>query len=109
MPEEAGGSGGSLADAAAVLRAAGHRAAAVPLAETGWLAGRLLAEAGLSVPAGVLTAASGEVEADGETLRGTLRRVPGPAPRTGSSSWRTASSRSSIRRTRRSPRGERRG
>ncbi|MFF4239528.1 acyl-CoA dehydrogenase family protein [Actinomadura geliboluensis] len=75
VPEEAGGSGGGLADAAAVLRAAGYHAAAVPLAETGWLAGRLLAEAGLPVPAGVLTAASGAV-ADGGTLSGTLRRVP---------------------------------
>ncbi|QKW35349.1 acyl-CoA dehydrogenase [Actinomadura sp. NAK00032] len=69
VPEEAGGSGGTLADAATVLRAAGYHAAPVPLAETGWLAGRLLAEAGLPVPAGILTAASG-------TLSGTLRRVP---------------------------------
>jgi acyl-CoA dehydrogenase len=82
VPEEAGGSGGDLAGAAAVLRAAGYHAAAVPLAETGWLAGRLLAEAGLPVPAGVLTAgvltaASGAVSTgDGGTLSGTLRRVP---------------------------------
>ncbi|MEU5989344.1 acyl-CoA dehydrogenase family protein [Spirillospora sp. NPDC047418] len=76
VPEEAGGSGGTPADAAAVLRAAGHHGAAVPLAETGWLAGRLLAEAGLPVPRGALTAASGEVEAAGRTLSGTLRRVP---------------------------------
>lgn len=76
VPEEAGGSGGTPADAAAVLRAAGHHAAAVPLAETAWLAGRLLAEAGLPVPAGALTAASGDVETDGRTLSGTLRRVP---------------------------------
>ncbi|MFA1542248.1 acyl-CoA dehydrogenase family protein [Actinomadura monticuli] len=76
VPEEAGGSGGSLADAAVVLRAAGRRAVSVPLAETGWLAGRLLAEAGLPVPSGVLTAASGEAGIDGRTVRGTLRRVP---------------------------------
>ncbi len=76
VPEEAGGSGGTLADAAAVLRAAGRGGAAVPLAETGWLAGRLLAEAGLPVPPGALTAASGDVETDGRTLTGTLRRVP---------------------------------
>lgn len=77
VPEEAGGSGGTLADAAVVLRAAGRRAVSVPLAETGWLAGRLLAEAGLPVPSGVLTAASGEVEiGEGRTVTGTLRRVP---------------------------------
>ncbi|MFA1548087.1 acyl-CoA dehydrogenase family protein [Actinomadura chokoriensis] len=77
VSEEAGGSGGSPADAAVVLRAAGRHAVSVPLAETGWLAGRLLAGAGLPVPPGVLTAASGEVEVgDGRTLSGTLRRVP---------------------------------
>ncbi|WP_024935559.1 MULTISPECIES: acyl-CoA dehydrogenase family protein [Actinomadura] len=85
VPEEAGGSGGTLADAAAVLRAAGYHAAAVPLAET-LVAGRLLAGAGLPVPHGPLTAMSGEVEAasdgdvDGDrggwTLTGTFRRVP---------------------------------
>ncbi|TDD64058.1 acyl-CoA dehydrogenase [Actinomadura darangshiensis] len=79
VPEEAGGSGGDPADAAAVLRAAGYHAAAVPLAET-LLAGGLLAGAGLRVPQGVLTAVSGEVEAvedrGGWTLTGTFRRVP---------------------------------
>ncbi|MEO3823657.1 acyl-CoA dehydrogenase family protein [Actinomadura sp. B10D3] len=79
VPEEAGGSGGTLADAAAVLRAAGYHAAAVPLAET-LVAGRLLAGAGLPVPHGALTALSGEVEAvedrEGWTLTGTFRRVP---------------------------------
>ncbi|WP_433478478.1 acyl-CoA dehydrogenase family protein [Spirillospora sp. CA-142024] len=80
VPEEAGGSGGDLADAAVVLRAAGYHAASVPLAETGALAGRLLAGAGLPVPPGVLTAMSGEAEAvedaGGWTLNGTFRRVP---------------------------------
>jgi acyl-CoA dehydrogenase len=84
VPEEAGGSGGSLADAAAVLRAAGYHAAAVPVAET-MVAGRLLADAGLPVPSGVLTAMSGEApsgeagaaeDAGGWTLNGTFRRVP---------------------------------
>ncbi|MBW8481053.1 acyl-CoA dehydrogenase family protein [Actinomadura parmotrematis] len=60
VPEDAGGSGGTLEDAAAVLRTAGYRAAAVPLAETGWLAGRLLAEAGLPLPDGPLTAAAAD-------------------------------------------------
>ncbi|MES9540253.1 acyl-CoA dehydrogenase family protein [Actinomadura sp. NPDC000600] len=79
VPEEAGGSGGDLADAAAVLRASGYHAASVPLAET-LLAGRLLADAGLRVTPGVMTAVSGEVEAveagGGLTLSGTFRRVP---------------------------------
>jgi acyl-CoA dehydrogenase len=87
ISERFGGTGGDLADAAAVLRAVGHHAAAVPLAET-WLAGRLLSAAGLPVPPGPLTAAGtvtggphpGEVRAerDGAGLRltGRLRRVP---------------------------------
>ncbi|MES9605543.1 acyl-CoA dehydrogenase family protein [Actinomadura sp. NPDC000929] len=79
VPEEAGGSGGDLADAAAVLRAAGYHAAAVPLAET-LLAGRLLADAGLRAAPGALTAMTGEVEAvegrDGPVLSGTFHRVP---------------------------------
>ncbi|MFB4307688.1 acyl-CoA dehydrogenase family protein [Actinomadura sp. GTD37] len=75
--EEAGGSGGTSADAAAVLRASGYHAVSVPLAETGGLAGRLLADAGLPVPSGVLTAAAGDVRiGGGRTLTGTLRRVP---------------------------------
>ncbi|MEU9842229.1 acyl-CoA dehydrogenase family protein [Actinomadura sp. NPDC048032] len=79
VPEEAGGSGGDLADAAAVLRAAGYHAASVPLAET-LLAGRLLADAGLRAAPGALTAVSGEVEVvegrDGPVLSGTFQRVP---------------------------------
>ncbi|WP_141577003.1 acyl-CoA dehydrogenase family protein [Actinomadura sp. WMMA1423] len=79
VPEEAGGSGGGLPDAAAVLRAAGYRAASVPLAET-LLAGGLLADAGLRAAPGALTAVSGEVEAvaarGGLTLSGTFLRVP---------------------------------
>ncbi|WP_024933982.1 acyl-CoA dehydrogenase family protein [Actinomadura welshii] len=87
IPERSGGAGGGLADAAAVLRAAGYHAAAVPLAET-WLAGRLLSAAGLPVPPGPLTAAGsvrggpwpGEVRAErdgaGWRLSGRLSRVP---------------------------------
>jgi acyl-CoA dehydrogenase len=79
VPEQAGGSGGTLADAAAVLRAAGYHAAAVPVAET-LVAGRLLAAAGLPVPRGPLTVLSGGAEAapegEGTTLTGTFRRVP---------------------------------
>jgi acyl-CoA dehydrogenase len=56
VPESAGGAGGTWLDAHVVIRAAGHHAAPVPLAETvvaGWLLGR----AGLEVPFGPLTLA----------------------------------------------------
>ena len=56
VPEAAGGSGGSLAQAAVVLTAAGEYAARVPLAETALLGGWLLADAGLEIPAGPLVA-----------------------------------------------------
>jgi acyl-CoA dehydrogenase len=79
LPEEAGGSGGSLADAAVVLRAAGVYSAQVPLAEAlagGWL----LACAGLPLPEGILTLGLGALSAhrnDGQWhVTGTLPRVP---------------------------------
>lgn len=49
VPPSSGGAGGSVRDAAAVLRLVGRRAAPVPVAEAG-LAGWLLASAGLDVP-----------------------------------------------------------
>jgi acyl-CoA dehydrogenase len=49
-----GGSGGTLFDAAAILRAAGAHAAAVPLGETALVGGWALARAGLALPAGPL-------------------------------------------------------
>jgi acyl-CoA dehydrogenase len=52
VPEEAGGSGGTVADAVAVLAAVGRHAAPVPLAETGMVGGWLLARASLGVPDG---------------------------------------------------------
>lgn len=52
VPEEAGGSGGTVADAVAVLTAVGRHAAPVPVAETGLLGGWLLATAGLALPDG---------------------------------------------------------
>jgi acyl-CoA dehydrogenase len=55
--EELGGSGGTLDDAATILRAAGRYAVPLPLAETGLLAGWLLERAGLHVPTGPLTVA----------------------------------------------------
>src|SRR6516225_5785633 len=52
VPEAAGGVGGTLSDAVAVLQIAGRYAAPIPLAETGVLAGWLLAECGLPVGTG---------------------------------------------------------
>jgi acyl-CoA dehydrogenase len=52
VPAAAGGSDGTLADAMAVIRSAGRHAAPVPLAETGVLAGWLLAAGGFAVGAG---------------------------------------------------------
>ena len=92
VPEAAGGSGGSLEQAAVVLISAGEHAARVPVAETALLGGWLLAEAGLPVPAGPLVAVhappahpapgagtaggvSIERAADGWAVRGRLPRV----------------------------------
>ena len=49
-PRPQGGSGGTLYDLAAILRAVGRFAAPVPIAETGMVGGWLLAEAGLALP-----------------------------------------------------------
>lgn len=57
IDEARGGSGGTLADAGALVRAVGAHAASVPLAETAMLGGWLLAEAGLSLPDGPVSAA----------------------------------------------------
>ncbi len=84
LPESAGGSGGSLLDAAEVLRIAGAHAAPIPLAETAMLGGWLLTEAGLTLPEGPISVAPGldadtvSVESTGDgglTLDGTLHRV----------------------------------
>jgi acyl-CoA dehydrogenase len=78
VPEEAGGGGATLADALAVAGQAARHAAPLPLPETGILAGRLLADAGLEVPPGPLAAAWDEtlsIASDG-TLTGTAVAVP---------------------------------
>ena len=62
VPEEAGGSGGDLGDACALLQVAGRFAAPVPLAETGVLAGWALGRAGLPLPAGPATVGVGARE-----------------------------------------------
>jgi len=76
VPEEVGGEGGTLADALAVLRVAGRRALPLPLAETGVLAGWLLAASSLRVARVPATVASGADLAwrDG-TVRGAAHRV----------------------------------
>ncbi|MFC5235321.1 acyl-CoA dehydrogenase family protein [Pseudonocardia zijingensis] len=76
LPEQAGGSGAGLEDAAVVLAAAGAHAARVPLVETDLLGGWLLHAAGVPLPDGPLTAVAGELAVDGTTVRGELRRVP---------------------------------
>ncbi len=81
LPESAGGSGGTLRQAAEVVRVAGARSARLPLAETALVASWLLHAAGLDVPAGPLTAAlDGAVTAvpvdGGWRLAGSARRVP---------------------------------
>lgn len=55
IDEAAGGSGGSLHDLSAILRAVGRHAAPVPLAETALLGGWCLASAGIPLPPGPLT------------------------------------------------------
>ena len=80
VPDDRGGSGASIADGFAVLGAVGRCALAAPLAET-LLAGWLLSRAGISAPAGAMTAAPARphdriaLGTDG-TLKGSARNVP---------------------------------
>ena len=80
VPESAGGAGGSVSDAVAVLGVAGRYAAPIPLAETGLLAGWLLASGGLAVGEGPNTVVPGRPEDDLRLTRGrltgTAHRVP---------------------------------
>ena len=80
VPESAGGSGGSLADAVEVLRIAGRHAVPLPLAETGVLGGWLLAGAGLDIPDHAVSVVPGlprdDVRLDRGALTGTAHRVP---------------------------------
>jgi acyl-CoA dehydrogenase len=76
VPESAGGEGGSLTDALAVLRVAGRFGLPVPIAETGVLAGWLLASAGLQAERLPTTVADATgLDWDGTTLTGTVRNV----------------------------------
>ena len=82
-PEAAGGAGGTIGDAMAVLRQAGHQAVPLPLAET-FLAAWALAGSGHALPAGPLTVAPVRPDdrptltraGDGWVLSGHARRVP---------------------------------
>jgi acyl-CoA dehydrogenase len=78
VPEEIGGSGGSMVEAAVVLRLAGEYSAPVPIAEGGVLAGCLLAAAGLPLPDGVVTVGVGDVSA---VRTGQSWRITGMLPR----------------------------
>jgi acyl-CoA dehydrogenase len=69
VAESAGGSGGTLQDAAAIAKAAGRHAAPVPLTETSLIAGWICEQAGLGLPEGPLAVAWVD---DG----GRARRVP---------------------------------
>jgi len=80
VPESAGGSGGDLSDAYALVAAAGRHAVPLPLAETAMLGGWLADRAGLTLPTGPLSVAVPRaddwLQLDGSTLAGRLTRVP---------------------------------
>ncbi|MDX6343995.1 MAG: acyl-CoA dehydrogenase [Trebonia sp.] len=77
VPEEAGGEGGDLADALAVVRLAGYHGLPLPLAETGVLAGWLLATSGLQASRVPTTVAVGpDLMWSTGTVRGSARLVP---------------------------------
>ncbi|MET4296254.1 acyl-CoA dehydrogenase [Bradyrhizobium sp. LB8.2] len=80
VSEQHGGSGASLIDGFAVLRAAGRSALAAPLAET-MLAGWLLSQGGIVAPEGMMTVVPGgsreliALAVEGR-LTGHARRIP---------------------------------
>jgi acyl-CoA dehydrogenase len=80
VSEEAGGEGGTLSDALALLRLVGRHAAPVPFAEHGLLAGWLLERAGLRLETTVSTTAPGSaqdtVQLEGSRLTGSVHEVP---------------------------------
>jgi alkylation response protein AidB-like acyl-CoA dehydrogenase len=77
VDEEVGGSGGTVRDAATVLRLAGGHATPLPLAETALLGGWLLQHVGHKLPDGPITIALQHdlLLCDG-VLTGSVRRVP---------------------------------
>ncbi|TDF80742.1 acyl-CoA dehydrogenase [Pseudomonas sp. H9] len=81
VPEQAGGSGASLRDASAILRAIGYWQAPLPLGET-LLATALLTRAGLDIPEGSVSLIQagrlGDVQLDlqGLSVNGRAEQVP---------------------------------
>ncbi|MGW6158671.1 acyl-CoA dehydrogenase family protein [Streptomyces sp. NPDC055144] len=83
VPEEFGGSGGTLADALEIVRAVAYAGVSTPLIEGPIQAGWLLAQAGIDFPWGsgeLAVAGSGSVQLDdaGATLTGTLDEIRWP-------------------------------
>ncbi|QFU92523.1 acyl-CoA dehydrogenase family protein [Amycolatopsis sp. YIM 10] len=74
VPEEIGGSGGGIRDLAVVVDAVAFHAARVPVAESAFLAGWLLAQAGLTLPDGVVVASADEA---GVAWSGGVARLSG--------------------------------
>lgn len=79
IPEERGGSGGSLQDLLAVLMSVGQHAVPLPLAETS-LAAWLLSGSGQDVPAGMMTVVTpgprDTLSLSADRISGTARHVP---------------------------------
>ncbi|MFV0533611.1 MAG: acyl-CoA dehydrogenase family protein [Cumulibacter sp.] len=77
VDEEAGGSGGTILDALAILHAAGEFAAPLPIAET-MLAAAILADAGAEIPDGALAVVppTAELTLSGDAVSGEAKRVP---------------------------------
>jgi acyl-CoA dehydrogenase len=81
VPDELGGGGGTLADAAVIVRAHGEACAAVPVAEAAFVAAPLLAAAEMPGPGGPFTVGVGDLYAERTApgswqLVGSLPRVP---------------------------------
>ena len=80
VPESAGGSGGTVADAIEILRLGGRHAVPLPLAETGFLGGWLLAGAGIDLPDRPVTVVPGNaadtMSLDAGRIHGRVGRVP---------------------------------
>lgn len=75
VPEDQGGAGGTWADAAIVLKAAGEHVAPLPLADA-LLANWFLVQAGIEVPEGVTTLLDGDFTLEGGKISGEAPNVP---------------------------------
>ena len=77
VPEELGGSGGDLRDAAVVVAEAARHCAPLPIAEALFLAAPMMRVTALDWPAGVVTAAVGSLTASADSrITGALPGVP---------------------------------